>query len=485
MAYNEPAWSQYKVGRATVNGKVISDTSAYAGAQFTVTKAAYTTREGASALWYQVSAAPASSASTSASTSSASSSASASAAAQSAAAQLNGKWVKASDLNATSSATPSVADNAVRVNLVDASNNVIKSFDFTKTGATKGTNLGYESGSTWSLYTNDQNSIQNSINTALNGTNYSLSSLSQAQIAQLAQAKFGSSVNLTANSTTAVANNQVRVNFVDTTTGTTIGTKTYTNTANNNYSGPQFLKYALGDTAADGTLTEAEFNAYIGEAFPGYNVTNLVTGDKTSNSNAIENVQFGQTITLKVRKGDTTSLFNNAATGQLILSASGITLDDATNNLNGATALGLAGDTRIYQATSSDGNNNQTLTNLLQKLNNAADTTGSNGTVLNGDAVEKALKASGLDTFYVATHTNGPVVTEQNPSTQGVTGQQNNYTVQKYTFDKTQFDALYNNHKSKVTLGTSTNPYLFFSRSTAKGVTYNQANLNFGSLYEG
>ncbi|WP_055679949.1 hypothetical protein [Secundilactobacillus kimchicus] len=98
-------------------------------------------------------------------------------------------------------ATP-IANNAVRINLVNQSGTVIKSIDYTVNNATKGNTLGALTATngvySWKLSTADTSAIQTQINNALVGTGYALTNnaLSDAQIAALAQAKFGDAVSL-------------------------------------------------------------------------------------------------------------------------------------------------------------------------------------------------------------------------------------------------------------------------------------------------
>ncbi|MBT9672467.1 hypothetical protein GPK34_10570 [Secundilactobacillus kimchicus] len=141
------------------------------------------------------------------------------------------------------------------------------------------------------------------------------------------------------------------------------------------------------------------------------------------------------------------------------------------------TGLGMTADTRVFQASATDANNNAQTQDLLNKLNNIAATSGSKGTVLKAAQVQEALKAAGLDTFYVASQ-NGKIVTDANPS---IEAGQNTYTVTKYTFNSAKFDTVYADGQ---TLGTNTNPNLYYTASTSKTVTYNAQNHNFGSLFE-
>ncbi|WP_260159500.1 GW dipeptide domain-containing protein [Lentilactobacillus buchneri] len=169
--FKAPAWTQYKVGRAKdASGKVITSTDAYKNATFTVSKAVTTSREGD--LWYQIS---------------------------SSNSDLNGAWVKASDVTV---ANP-IADNAVRIVLVDPSGNTVKTLDYTKSGAQKDATLGTLSANgnvySWTLAGSDTDALNSQIASALKGTGYPFSNLTDAQKATLAQAKFGSSVSLVVN----------------------------------------------------------------------------------------------------------------------------------------------------------------------------------------------------------------------------------------------------------------------------------------------
>lgn len=183
VTYKEPAWTQYKVGRA------ITDSTPYANSQFKIDKVGTRTRE--KDQWVHI-----------VDTTNSNSPA-------------NG-WILFSGLTPTTTPTAPVADNAIRINLVDPSNNstVVKTFDYVRNGATKGSQFGSFTNNAWTIPSSDQAAIEAKIRSVLSGTNYNLSSLSSAQVAQIAQATFGGSVNIAVNKTAAIADNAVRINLL-------------------------------------------------------------------------------------------------------------------------------------------------------------------------------------------------------------------------------------------------------------------------------
>lgn len=169
--FKAPAWTQYKVGRAVVNGKTLTSTDAYKDAVLTFNKAVTTSREGDT--WYQV-------ASVNGSTTDG----------------LVGAWVKASDVTTTNPQS----DTAVRFVLTDPSGNVVKTLDYAKANAKSGDTLGSLTGTngsytwTWTLSSDVAADLQSKINAALSGTGYSYNVSQNA--ATLAQAQAGSTVTL-------------------------------------------------------------------------------------------------------------------------------------------------------------------------------------------------------------------------------------------------------------------------------------------------
>ena len=388
LAYNAPAWSQYKVGRATVDGKVVTTTTPYSGASFTVTKAVTTSREGET--WYQVSAAPASSASTSSANSSAASSASASAAAQSAAAQLNGKWIKASDLQSTSasSSTPAVADNAIAINLVDASGKTIKTATYTKSGVKKDDTLGSQFNGVWSIDTTDQQAVQTLINNALSGTGYSLTTLTPAQVTTLAQAKFGNTITLTANATTnnVDTTKAVTVNYVDSSTGTKVGTVYY---APNGVVNGQLV-----DMTTPGRLTS---NPAAGTADTGFIFSNVPAGyqinkDAVANGTALfsqlASAKYGESFNIPVSRAATLTATQLSSIFDSIVVTPGFTGSDATKTFGEGASAGQVNAAFLARA------KNSFITNASLQIAN-------NGTIT-ADNFKAALKAANLDSFYTS-----------------------------------------------------------------------------------
>lgn len=178
QTFKAPAYTQYKIGRNT------TDTTNYKEDTFTITQAAKRTREGDQWVYVNDAKNP----------------------------SVNG-WILQSSLKEATPSTDTIADNAIRINLTDATGKAIKSVDYTKTGATKGTTLATD-GKT--LADTDTSAINTLITNALAGTaNASaFTSLSDTQKATLAAAKFGSAVTLQLGATKSVGNAQTKIHQV-------------------------------------------------------------------------------------------------------------------------------------------------------------------------------------------------------------------------------------------------------------------------------
>lgn len=173
--YVKPAWTQYKVG------KKAADTSAYADSVYKIDEAGTRTKEGDQ--WVHIYAYEGN-------------------------AGANG-WILASQLKAADSSSSSnngnnsqpttdkIADNALRINFVDAATGTpVKSMDYIKNGGTKGSTLGTLTNGVWQLGANDQTALQTQMNATLNALGYYPGALTVDQMASLAQGVLGSSVTI-------------------------------------------------------------------------------------------------------------------------------------------------------------------------------------------------------------------------------------------------------------------------------------------------
>ncbi|ORM97490.1 S-layer family protein [Lentilactobacillus parabuchneri] len=179
VTYKAPSWTQYKVGRA------ITDSSMYANTNFRINQVGIRTRENDQ--WVHIY-----------DPSNVNSPATG--------------WILFSGLSQVQTSTASV-----KINLVDSANpaKVISSFAFSPIGAKTGSTVGMNTDGKWTISSADQTTILNNIKTALKGSNYALDTLSPAELTQLAQTTYGSSINIPVNPVSGIADNVLRINLLD------------------------------------------------------------------------------------------------------------------------------------------------------------------------------------------------------------------------------------------------------------------------------
>lgn len=195
-----------------------------------------------------------------------------------------------------------IATNAVRINIENENNAVIASFDYPKDGGQPGQMLGTTDNGTASIADGDKAAIQSGITTALKSSGYKFTDLTADQLTQLADAKLGGSVYLkTTARTDTIANNAVRINFVDPSTKKTVATIDYTNTDTDDPAPKgSNLGVQSGDSwslkADDKTAITGQANAAL--AGSGYALTNNQLTD--ANQATLGAAKFGSSVSVDV-----------------------------------------------------------------------------------------------------------------------------------------------------------------------------------------
>ncbi len=189
LFYAQPAYAQYKVGRAKVNGSVLTSTDAYKGAKFTFSAAETTSREGET--WYQI-------ASVNGSTSNG----------------LVGAWVKAANVTNPSQAND---DNSVYVKYVDSNANTVGTATFTTTSNTtrKGDTI-----TNSNLDSNGLTLAQFVTKNAPSGYALTSDSSNNANTSTTTNAKFGSTIVINVEQSSA-SKITLRAGYIDAASGAT------------------------------------------------------------------------------------------------------------------------------------------------------------------------------------------------------------------------------------------------------------------------
>ncbi|GAX04013.1 hypothetical protein IWT140_01647 [Secundilactobacillus pentosiphilus] len=166
LFYKEPAYTNYKVGRALVNGAVLAKTDAYKGATFTFNKAVTTSREGDT--WYQIASTKLSNGTTTK--------------------DLDGAWIKSTNVKNNNALNPDTEVAVTVKNVADGSE--VASFNFA-TGAAKDADATTKLQDSTGAFTTD---FGKAVTDALNGKGYTVKGTDAVN--KLAGVKNGGSVTL-------------------------------------------------------------------------------------------------------------------------------------------------------------------------------------------------------------------------------------------------------------------------------------------------
>jgi len=233
--YAQPAWAQYKVGRAKVNGATLTSTSAYKDTQFTFSAAA-TNREGDT--FYKIATAPG-------------------------ATGLVGQWVAAS---AVTSPSEFNASTQVKINIATIHGNVVDSFNYTPSvsSPSEGTAVDLSKDS----------ALSTEAATAATKAGYTLSTTDNINAAALKAATIGGTVTLYATKSDQVSmNTKVHIAPTDPTQTPTV---------------PQTTKETSVDNASDAagliilpSTTFAPFTGASGAAYTSADALAYLNGNAT------------------------------------------------------------------------------------------------------------------------------------------------------------------------------------------------------------
>lgn len=209
-----------------------------------------------------------------------------------------------------------IPGNAVRINLVNDANAVIDTVDYAPTNGQPRQLLGTNSNGSASLNDTDQKAVQSAISTALKDSGYQLTDLSTDQISDLAKTKFGSAVYLKVASTdTPIADNAVRINFVDPSSGKIIKSIDYVNTDSDN---PAKKGTTLGSQKSGkwllGDRDVVEINALAASSLSGTGY--LLDQEHLSDDQqrTLAQAKFGSSVSINVGKPNNSTHVNLYAT---------------------------------------------------------------------------------------------------------------------------------------------------------------------------